>query len=50
MGHQQRDLLQYLTSNTKIEQDTGIDFFPELPTESRTAMESDVEPRMCSGG
>jgi len=31
MGHEQRDLIQYLTTITKIEQDTGIGFFPDLP-------------------
>ena len=46
MGHQQRDLLQYLTTIAKIEQDTGIGFFPELPAELRTVVENDVETRM----
>ena len=46
MGHQQRDLIQYLTSISKIEQDTGIGFFPDLPEELRTKVENDVEKRM----
>jgi hypothetical protein len=46
MGHQQRDLIQYLTSIGKIEQDTGIGFFPELPEPTRTTVENDVETRM----
>ena len=46
MGHQQRDLLQYLTSITKIEQDTGIGFFPELPAELRTTVENDTPAKM----
>ena len=46
MGHQQRDLLQYLTSIARIEQDTGIGFFPELPEPTKTTVENDVEKRM----
>jgi endonuclease G len=46
MGHQQQMLLQYLTSIAKIEQDTGIGFFNELPTELRMAVENDVGKRM----
>ena len=46
MGHQQRDLLQYLTTIAKIEQDTGIGFFPELPVGIRAGLEADVETRM----
>jgi hypothetical protein len=46
MGHQQRDLLQYLTTIAKIEQDTGIGFFPELPASTRAIVENDVETRM----
>jgi hypothetical protein len=37
---------QYLTSITKIEQDTGISFFPDLPAGTRTTVENDVERRM----
>jgi len=44
--HQQQALLQYLTSIAKIEQDTGIGFFPDLPAELRTKVENDVETRM----
>ena len=36
----------YLTSIAKIEQDTGIGFFPELPEPTRTVVENDVEVRM----
>jgi hypothetical protein len=39
-------LLQYLTSITKIERDTGIIFFPDLPLGTRTRVENDVETRM----
>jgi hypothetical protein len=39
-------LLQYLSSITKIEQDTGTGFFPDLPAETRTTVENDVESRM----
>jgi len=46
MGHEQRDLIQYLTTITKIEQDTGIGFFPDLPAETRTVVENDVETRL----
>ena len=46
MGHQQRDLIQYLTTFTKIEQDTGIGFFPDLPAELRTEVENDVETKI----
>ena len=46
MGHQQPDLIQYLTSITKIEQDTGIGFFPDLPEPTRTVVENDVESRL----
>jgi hypothetical protein len=35
-----------LTSITKIEQDTGIGFFPDLPEPTRTKVENDVEKRM----
>jgi hypothetical protein len=44
--HQQQMLLQYLTSVIKIEQDTGVSFFPELPAELRMRVENDVEKRM----
>jgi endonuclease G len=44
--HQQQMLLQYLTSISKIEQDTGISFFPDLPAGTRTTLENDVESRM----
>ena len=44
--HQQQMLLQYLTTIGKIEQDTGIKFFPDLPAELRTTVEKDVETRM----
>jgi DNA/RNA endonuclease G (NUC1) len=44
--HQQQMLLQYLTSVSKIEQDTGISFFPDLPAGTRTTVENDVESRM----
>jgi endonuclease G len=44
--HQQQMLLQYLTSVSKIENDTGIEFFPDLPAELRTKVENDVETRM----
>jgi len=33
MGHQQRDLLQYLASIAKIEHAIQIDFFPDLPAQ-----------------
>jgi hypothetical protein len=46
MGHQQQDLIQYLTTISKIEQDTGIAFFPDLPAETRTELESDAETRL----
>ena len=36
----------YLTSIAKIERDTGISFFPELPEPTRTTVENDVEERM----
>ena len=44
--HQQQALLQYLTSISKIEHDTGISFFPDLPLRTRTRVENDVETRM----
>jgi endonuclease G len=46
MGHQQRDLIQYLTSISNIEHDTGITFFPDLPTETRTALENNLPSRL----
>lgn len=46
MGHQQSDLIQYLTTISKIEQDTGIGFFPDLPAVLRTEVENDVETRL----
>lgn len=46
MGHQQRDLIQYLTTITKIEQDTGIAFFPDFSAELRTEVENDSETRL----
>jgi len=44
--HQQQALLQYLTSISKIEQDTGIEFLPNLSAGTRAALEADVETRM----
>jgi len=44
--HQQQMLLQYLTSIAKIEQDTGVEFFPDLSAGTRAALEADVETRM----
>src|SRR5579863_4577266 len=46
MGHQQRDLLQYLTTIAKIERDTGVSFFSDLPLGTRTRVENDLESRM----
>jgi hypothetical protein len=37
---------QYLTSISKIEQDNGVSFFPDLPAETSTSLENDVESRM----
>ena len=45
-AHQQQMLLQYLTSIAKIEEDTGIGFFPDLPAGTRTTLKNDVETRM----
>jgi len=44
--HQQQMLLQYLTSISKIEQATGVSFFPDLPEPTRTPVENDIETRM----
>jgi endonuclease G len=44
--HQQQALLQYLTSISKIEQDTGMEFFPDLPAGTRTTLENTVESKM----
>ncbi len=44
--HQQQALLQYLTSISKIEQDTGMGFFPDLPAGTRTTLENAVESKM----
>jgi len=35
-----------VTISSKVEQDTGIGFFPDLPAELRTKVENDVESRM----
>jgi hypothetical protein len=35
-----------VTFSSKIEQDTGISFFPYLPAELRTKVENDVETKM----
>ena len=44
--HQQQALLQYLTSISKIEQDTGMGFFPDLPAGTKTTLENAVESKM----
>lgn len=46
MGHQQSDLLQYLTTVSKIEQDTGASFFPDLPGSTRASLENEMSSRL----
>ena len=46
MGHRQSDLLQYLTNIAKIEQDTGIRFFPELEASARKTLENETTSRL----
>jgi endonuclease G len=46
MGHQQRDLLNYLTSISAIEAQTGITFFPEAPTFLRDKLEAETANRL----
>jgi hypothetical protein len=41
MGHQQFDLLQYLTTIKRVEDDTGITFLGGLESGMRSVIESD---------
>ena len=47
MGHQQRDLLQYLASIAKIEHAIQIDFFPDLPACSKILRRDCEEMTVC---
>jgi endonuclease G len=46
MGHQQRDLLQYVTTISKVEVDTGISFFPALPSAKRASLENEDSSKL----
>jgi len=41
MGHQQSDLLQYLTPIKQVEEDTGTTFFNRLEAGKRVVMEGE---------